>query len=502
MERMPDINRRSFVSGAFALGFLGGCRTPVFTMASRRPAGTPRLKLGVLSDIHVAEWGMENYLPTVAYDVQTFVRALRHFRDQGVDGVVIAGDLADYGMVSEMEAVARAWELVFPGNRLPDGREVVKLFVTGNHDWEGFRYRDYGARHFPDPDDLYRAALQFGMKESWERIWKEPYSPVWTKKVRGYAFVGAHWEGFASNDGENVSFAGAPEAIRAAGRESDPSRPFFFIQHPQPRGTNYGLQCWGHDRGDVTAALSEFPNAVAISGHSHYPLTDDRAVWQGAFTSLQMSSLRYSAAFCEDLGPATMEDAKSSGPNASALDARKLLPRYMTTDGRHGSVLTVYDDCISVTRRDFLSDEPLGEDWVLPFPPKDDKPYDYARQAQREAAPEFGAAARLSIVSDRRADRAGDGHDVLVVRFPSAMAEGSARASRFEVVACVNGNVLSRKFVSAQGFNRAVSRQPQMTECVFDREELGRGREIEFVVTPIASFGTRGRPLTGSFDNA
>lgn len=499
MKRVPDINRRAFVSGALALGLLGGCQTSVSTSPRRRPTGVPRLKLGILSDIHVTEWGMENYLPTIAYDVQTFVRALRHFRDQGVDGVVIAGDLADYGLIAEMEAVARAWELVFPGNRLPNGREVVKLFVTGNHDWEGFRYRDYGARHFPNPDDLRRAVLQYNLKEAWERIWKEPYLPVWTKQVRGYEFVGAHWEGFTCQDGEAVSFAGAPEAIRAAGRRSDPSRPFFFIQHPQPRGTNYGLHGWGHDHGEVTAALSEFPNAVAISGHSHYPLTDDRALWQGAFTSLQMSSLRYSAAFCEDLGPTTMEDAKSTGPDAAQLDARKLLPRAMTTDGRHGSVLTVFDDCISITRRDFLADEPLGEDWVVPFPPKDEKPYDYASQARREAAPTFGPEARLSIVADRRADRAGNGHDVVVVRFPSVMAEGSPRAPRFEVCASVNGMVRSRKFVSALGFNRAVNRQPRLTECVFDIDELGRNREIEFAVTPVAAFGTRGCPLRGLY---
>ena len=489
------VSRRSFLGGMAAFGVLQGCRS-LAVPSGTVSMGAPNLKLGVLSDIHVHEWGMENYLPTISYDVQTFVHALESFRDEEVDGVVIAGDLADYGMISEMEAVARAWELVFPDSRLPSGRKVEKLFVMGNHDWEGFVYRDYGKRLHPDPDDLRRAALQFNLKAAWERIWKEPFSPVWTKTVRGYAFVGAHWMDFRGGDFEKVSFAGAPEAIRAAGRAADPNRPFFYIQHPQPRGTNYGEKCWGHDRGDVTAALSEFPNAFAISGHSHYPLTDDRAIWQGAFTSLQMSSLRYSAVFCEDMDERTLEDAKSFGPDAAALDAKKLLPRYATTDGRHGSLLRVYDDRIEITRRDFLSFESLGDDWILPFPPQGGKPYAYGRQAARETAPDFDSAAQLFFLSERRPDRSGVGHDALVVRFPSRTAAGASRAQRFEVEIHADDRLLVRKFVTPQGFNRAVARQPQMTECPFDRKALSKG-PLLVRVTPVAAFGTRGRPLEG-----
>ena len=42
-----------------------------------------------------------------------------------------------------------------------------------------------------------------------------------------------------------------------------------------------------------TRVLSALPNAVAITVHSHRPLTDDFAVWRGAFTSVAAASLNY-----------------------------------------------------------------------------------------------------------------------------------------------------------------------------------------------------------------
>ena len=147
---MP-VTRRSFLTGATAFA-----AAP--SVLAHSDVGV-RLRLGVLSDIQVGCAGWEQWHEFMSYNVHTLVRALRHFRDAGVDGVVIAGDLADYGMIYEMEAVAEAWRHVFPGDRLPDGRRVERLFVTGNHDWEGFLYRDFGKRHYPDSAALAKAVL-------------------------------------------------------------------------------------------------------------------------------------------------------------------------------------------------------------------------------------------------------------------------------------------------------------------------------------------------------
>lgn len=497
------VTRRSFLSGAASLAAARGLAAlptangqPSPLNLQRSTAGA-RLKLGVVSDIHVGCAGWEQWNEFMGFNVHTFVRALRHFRDAEVDGVVIAGDLADYGMIYEMEAVAEAWRHVFPDDRLPDGRRVEKLFVTGNHDWEGFLYRNFGKTRYPDPAALAKATLQGNMKTAWERIWNEPYQPVWTKDVKGYTFVGAHWEGFSYKEYENISFAGASEAICAAGAKADPKKPFFFIQHPLPKDTNYGPNGWGHDHGDTTAALSKFPNAFAISGHSHYSLTDEHSLWQGAFTSLSMSSLRYGSAFIEDLYPDTFEDAKSYGAGAEAANARKMMPRSSFSDARQGSLLTVFDDRIEITRHDFLSDEPLADDWVVPWMPSEKgKPFMPSRQKATEKKPFFAVTAKVEVDRCRRLNRAGEGKDAVAVNFPSATDETASRAMYFEVSAVAEGKSVLTKRVSAKGFNRARRRQPICTECVFAVDELPRAKPFRFSVTPVAAFGSRGDPIT------
>ena len=92
----------------------------------------PLLRFGVASDLHVTDWA----------SAETFRRALRWFRDQGVDAVTVPGDLTDHGILPQLENVARSWREVFPDDRAPDGRRVERLFIYGNHDFEGVKYVD------------------------------------------------------------------------------------------------------------------------------------------------------------------------------------------------------------------------------------------------------------------------------------------------------------------------------------------------------------------------
>ena len=140
-----DITRRNFVGSLASLGTLGGSQL-VATAADAIncvPPGLngtadaincvpPHLILGVLSDIHIFN---EKQVPV-------FERALEFFRDRKADGVIIAGDMADRGLVDQLELVGKAWFKEFPENRRPDGQPIEKLFVYGNHDVQGPGYGD------------------------------------------------------------------------------------------------------------------------------------------------------------------------------------------------------------------------------------------------------------------------------------------------------------------------------------------------------------------------
>ena len=113
-----------FLAGAAASGVLEGRRllAAAGTAAPHKESrhlggGEPHLILGVLSDIHIYD----------EKNVPVFERALEFFRDRKADGVIIAGDMADRGLVDQLELVGKAWFKVFPENRRPDGQPIEKL---------------------------------------------------------------------------------------------------------------------------------------------------------------------------------------------------------------------------------------------------------------------------------------------------------------------------------------------------------------------------------------
>jgi hypothetical protein len=482
-----NVSRRFFIGGAFgALGSMGGCRL----LTGCACGGRPRLRFGVVSDVHVrlSNDGRGIYAPN---DCTTLVHTLEWFRDQGVDGVMIAGDIADHGMVGEMEAIAKAWFSVFPDDRAPDGRKVARLFVTGNHDLEGYKYGRFAERVFPDAAVRAKNVLRSDYKGNWERIWHEPFEPVWMKTVNGYSFVGGHWTVDRCRGRDEVGVAGVEEFFAANGRRLDPSQPFFYVQHPHPCGTCYGPGAWGRDDGRVMRAFARLPNAIAFSGHSHYTLTDERSVWQGAFTSIGTASLRYTSRFALAKGPYA-----NSGKGA-------LMPAQKAFDSRQGMLVSVFDDHVEIARRDFSRDASLGDDWVLPLPTAESRPFEFKKRSAALGAPAFPADAK-AVASIKAATLAKGVPSakvgqlgVLQIVFPAALA-AKARVFEYEVAVrgAMAGNVVSR--VVAPGYHRS-RKDPDAVapvKCLLPLGALPKGaKEASFAVTPVSCYGVKGRAL-------
>ncbi len=453
---MTGLSRREFIGGAASLGALAGCR------AFRAPNGLlsgagANLTLGVISDIHVdaAKGDFRKF-----GDTTTFEKALHWFDAQGVDGVVLAGDIADNGMVNQLECVGEAWFRVFPdGRSARDGRPVEQLFVYGNHDLEGQNYDKFDVRFFHKPS-FEAAQIRHDPAKAWRTAFREDYAPIWFKEVKGYPFVGAHW-----SLGKNA-WDGIPEVedwFRANGGRLDRGKPFFYVQHCHPKDTVYGSDAWCPDKGYATRALSAFPNAVAFSGHSHTSLTDERSVWQGAFTSIGTSSLRY-------------------GDGVDMFGQRQ------------GMLVRVYDDRLVIARRDFVHDVPLESDWVVPLPAAVGGPFDFDVRRAKGEAPEFPAGARVT----RRREK-----DGWLLTIPAATA-GRVRPFRYEVAAGVKDK--DDKSVVFRIYDAKYNMPPSMVgaprQYLVKDEALPKGADgkaIEpetFTVTPLGCFGNRGAPLT------
>ena len=507
-----DVSRRWFIGGALSLGAFGGCR--FFECHDFKAGGKPNLTFGVVSDIHVRYVSRPDAPDWDGYgSTETLKKTFEWFRDQGVDAVLIAGDMADNGVISQLEAVATAWRAVFPNDTAPDGRRVERVFVYGNHDMGGMPYaRGWLTTHgCKDEGEMQKRLIYPDPKSVWERVFHEPFEPIYRKTVKGYDFIGAHWRSMGCKGADEAFNDEIVDFYAKVGRDLDPSRPFFHVQHPHPKDTCYGPWAWGRDVGLSTRALSAFPNAVAFSGHSHYSLTDERSVWQDAFTSVGTSSLRYGALAHEEYASGGYENSSASGGDAWRLNAEKLMAAFNAGDCRQGMLWRVYDDCVAVKRREFLSGLDVGDDWVMPLPAAESKPFAYAERAKSFAAPQFASGATVTVESARRKNRGGKGRkagqevkaveqDVLVVTVPAPVPVKKARLFELEFVAETRDGKKTLKRVQAVGYNHAPShpKASAVQSCVFAAKDFA-GQDVRFTVTPVGNFRLRGQALTSDW---
>ena len=499
---MKGLTRRWFIGGAASFGAFGGAR--LFAADGFRAGRRANLTFGVVSDLHVSAT-IDGPEKSRLNNLAAFRHALEQFRAAGVDAVVIAGDMANSGAITQLEAVASAWREVFPNDRLPDGRCVEKLFVTGNHDMGGLPHGRPYFKGLPD-DEVSKRIIFTDPKAVWERVFGEPYAPIWKKEVKGYAFVGAQWLMCDCRGKDEPFNPGIPDFYAAEGKSFDPKRPFFHIQHAHPKDTCYGPWAWGRDEGLSTKALSAFPNAIALSGHSHYTLTDPRSVWQGAFTSVGTSSLRYIGDMYNEFPPRGFENSGTDWrlPDGWRVDAEKLTPRKRPS-GQQGMIWRVYDDSIVVERRDYQFDQALGEDWVIPLESSDPRPFAFAERARKSVAPQFASGAGLTAECVKAKNRGGKTakgevpvaeQAAVKVAVPPVAPDRDARVYRFEITAR-GGDVTKTMTVVASGSANALEHADvkKPTECLFAAGLFPAG-EVTVTATPIGWFGRRGRSLT------
>ena len=493
VSRADAVSRREFIG--YATAFMVAAGTGHAAMGGA--ASPVRLRVGILSDIHIVDTDgtREN---CVAIDM--FEKALRHFRERQVDAVLIAGDMADGGLSNELLAVGDAWRRVFPDGKRPDGAKVEKIFVAGNHDFEGWRYASARKKLKSEAETHARA---IGWKENRFKFWKEAfdeeYAPMYIKDVKGYKFVGVHFNEF-SKKGAVAAFLEAHRAELAG------AKPFFYTQHYHPRATCSAPWVWGQDSGESTAALKAFPNAVAFTGHSHTPLTDDRTLWRGEFTSIGTGSLKYLIPF------GGRENSRIFG--AKDIGTQQM-PHLSCNDGHHGQVMTVYDDRIVLERRDFENDLPAGPDWVVPLPASAET---FSARADKVAAPEFARGAAVKIARIKGENRAKKKTEQIAVTFPNVTGlDGGARAFDFEVVVEAIDVDRTQTWMTKRVYSPHYYWTPEKDDatvtCLFavtelpqpnGRLETARGRKFRFAVSPANCYGKQGTAIrskwiTGDF---
>ena len=456
-----NCSRRDFFSGASAFAL---CAGRLFAAPPGwKPSKKPNLVLGVISDTHIRTMPTSGRIDREWSD-KYLVKALTHFRDENVDAVVHCGDFAHLGQVEEMQAHADAWNRAFPNNRAPAGHEVVKLFVSGNHELNGSTYGGKGMfvrRLYPDPEERARHVLSSDMAGNWERIWGEKYEPVWHKVVRGFHFFGMQW------DVDEKAMADLVDETTGC----EPPRPFFVLRHAYPPRA-------------LLARMKRHPNAVGFFGHLHYSIANWRKVFlAGGMPWIQVPSLNahgYPGLREED---PWLTKLKIDGMEAAG-----------SVRARQGMVIRLYDDMMVVERREFGEGGSLGADWVMPFGKYDPHPFSLEEQKKKIGEPQFRAGAKLLVEYVSAADPR------LSVKIPLADGNPDSRVYAYEVVVVGEGQKL-HKVVYAAGCNMGVGHEPNggITDLSIPKSECPPGDALTIAACPLTSLGTRGKPLVAKW---
>jgi len=441
-------DRREFLAGTFsALGgfLLPGCSFFAVPEGAVASFGKPNLIFGVVSDSHFRR-AHASERPGSAFPTIYFRKALEYFRDQGADAVMHCGDMAHRGLVCEMRYYADIWRKVFPNDKGLDGKPVTRLFVTGNHDWIGSTYCDFGKEMYPDENVRKEKVLANDMARHWQAVWGEPYERGWHKCVKGYHFFGEHHEdSYCKLSGMIKENA---EAYGLRGK-----KPFFILQHKIPRK---GLR----------NVLRGLPNAVSFFGHWHQSNASDATVKFNVVPLIQCASLRGNGS----VSPPGLAVAQKGGA------------------ARQGLLVKVYDTALVISRRDFTNGGSLGPDWVMPLGEYKPHPFSPKRFSETIGAPEFASGAKLELASSEQE---------IVIGIPAARASEKARAYVYDVAVVGDGGAKFNTVVFADGSDVAADNKQALgpTTVKVAAGDVPAGAKLKVTVKPISSLGVCGKPI-------
>ncbi len=457
------MNRREFIFSSGAAFLIAGCRT-------RALFGASDLRFGVVSDIHI----------TTPKSCRMLERALRYFKKRGADAVVIPGDLADWGIRQSLVYLRETWDRVFAGT------DVVPLFCTGNHDWEGWWYGDMTmemhANGYSEDDRLYRNKDASTLAKAWEEVFGEKFEPVRLRSVKGYDFVSSE---YSVGPGKLAKWMKG-HADRLKG-----PKPFFFFQHLPIKGTTADSFGWADD-GKTKPVLDPFHNCIAFTGHTHRPFLDERQIWQGEFTAIGVPSLSY-ACPPRDVFHENSHGAPKDGPKP----VMPVLPTRRDLRGGQGFFVDVWDDKVVVERIDIEELETDGFAWVIPVPHDSaNLPFANGARDDLEPVPQFPKGASLELETRNAFDRSGRWAIVLDCRFPSAETAFGHRVFDYEIRAVPrDGSDPLVKYFYSPAYPKMAKFEPKTQRFWFNVAELPQDREYVVEVRARNCFGRRSEPI-------
>ena len=371
------MNIKRFVFAAFALALASCVGTKNGPEAFDESSVV--LSVGVVSDVHINTGVPETSRKWKNALLQLGVKASESDPD-GLDGVLVAGDLIDYPSDPAILEFKKVYESVI-------NPEVVPLIYTvGNHDVPNYKWSETMVK---DAEYIRKA---FGDSYFQSDVDKDAGERLECRHcvLKDYDIL------TITPDGTSP-VAYSPEALKWLDGKlkeitsKNPSRYVIVITHPMLYDTVYGSLLGEADgiwksflpgywaTRELPEILSKYPQVVAFGGHLHFPLNDPRSVWQGNYTALGCASVRYMALEAggyEDMaGQTTMKDKDEfSQGNLVQFDKKGNMRIY---------------------RMDFYNKDVIGEPLVMGRPVKNKKHLEAYSFTNRTAANEAPVLSKI-----------------------------------------------------------------------------------------------------------